>query len=101
MLGMSVIFTPFAAQCFHKLPIKIVLCLSLICVLIGSISFIACTNVWVWVIIQSTLTAYGTSTIQICALLLAWEWFSPERRGVVNGLVVGLRYLAITGVIMI
>ena len=63
MLGMSVVFTPIAATCYSRCPIKLVLCISLICIMIGSISFIVCTNVWVWVIIQSTFTTFGCSTI--------------------------------------
>ena len=51
MLATSVIYTPIAATCFTRLPVKAVLCISLISVLIGSMSFIVCYNVWVWVLI--------------------------------------------------
>ena len=51
MLFTSVFFTPFAAACYYKFSIKLVLCFSLICVLLGSLSFIVCSSVWIWVLI--------------------------------------------------
>ena len=46
MLIVSGLFMPIAANIIFVVPIKISLALSAICVIIGSIAFIVCSNVW-------------------------------------------------------
>lgn len=99
MLVVTGLFMPLATNLMFKMPIKAVLCLACVCILTGSISFIVCSNVWTFIVMQSTFTAIGTSLFQLTCLLLAWEWFSPERRGLMSGVVVAFKSLAVALVI--
>ncbi len=101
MTTVSGLFAPIAANTLFKTPLKAVLCFGCVCVLTGSISFIMCSNVWTFVVMQSTFTAFGTSLFQMASLLLAWEWFSPEYRGLINGVVICFQSLAIATTIAI
>ena len=101
MTIVSGLFAPIAANTLFKTPLKAVLCFGCVCVLTGSISFIMCSNVWTFVVMQSTFTAFGTSLFQMASLLLAWEWFSPEYRGLINGVVICFQSLAIATTIAI
>jgi len=95
MLFVQNLMTPIVANMLFKTPLKAVLCFGCICVLAGSISFIMCSKVATFIIMQSTFTAFGTSLFQLSALLIAWEWFSPERRGLMSGVAVCFQSLAI------
>jgi len=95
MLFVSSLFAPLAAHSLFTTPLKAVLCFGCICVLTGSISFIMCNNVWTFIIFQSTFTSIGTSIFQQAALLLAWEWFSPERRGLLSSAVFAFQSLSV------
>jgi len=99
MLIVSSLFMPLGANMLFQTPIKAVLCLSSVCLVTGSISFIMCTNVWTFIVMQSTFTAIGTSLFQMTSFLLAWEWFSPERRGLLCGVVVSFQAFAVAVVI--
>ena len=101
MLSVAGLFTPMAAKFLFDTPLKAVLCFGCVCILTGSISFIMCNNVWTFIVMQSTFTALGTCLFQLTALLLAWEWFSPETRGLMSGVVVACQAFAICGVIML
>ena len=90
---------PLCAYMLFTMPIKAVLCMSSVFLLTGSISFIVSTNVWTFIFMQSAFTAVGTSLFQITSFLLAWEWFSPERRGLLSGLVVSFQSFALSMVI--
>ena len=87
MMIVSGLFMPLAVNLIFKTPIKAVLCLSCVSILTGSISFIMCSNVWTFIAMQCTFTAIGTTLFQLSSLLLAWEWFSPEKRGLMTGVV--------------
>ena len=81
------------------MPIKALLCVSCVCLLTGSISFIMCSNVWVFIVMQSIFTAIGTTIYQLTSLLLAWEWFAPSVRGLITGVVQGFEALGVAFVI--
>lgn len=100
MLFVQNLMTPFVAQVLFKTPLKAVLCFASVCVLAGSISFIMCSNVVTFIIMQSTFTAIGSSFFQLMALLMAWEWFSAERRGLMSGVVVCFQSISIAIVII-
>jgi len=99
MLIAAAAFMPIAAQLIFTMPIKAVLCLSCVCILSGSISFIMCSNVWVFIVMQSTFSAVGTCIFQLSSLLLAWEWFPPARRGLITGIIYGFQALAMAFII--
>lgn len=84
-------FMPFAAIMIRNMHIKAVICLSCICLMTGSLSFIIVNNVWTFIIMQSIFSSIGTSIMLVVALQLAWEWFSPKRRGFINGVVIGFK----------
>ena len=88
MLIIQNLITPVVANSLFKPPLKAVLCFGCVCVLAGSISFIMCSNVATFIVMQSTFTAFGTALFKLTALLLAWEWFSAERRGLMSGVAV-------------
>ena len=99
MIIVGAIMTPVAANMLIQTPLKAVLCIGCVCLLTGSISFIVLTNVWTFVVFQSTFTAVGSSFFQVAGLMLAWEWFSPEKRGLVTSAVVGMQAIAVSFVI--
>ena len=90
---------PIAAKIMFSMPIKAVLCLSCVCILSGSISFIMCSNVWVFIAMQSTFSAIGTSIFQLSSFLLAWEWFPPAKRGLISGVVYSFQAMAMAFII--
>ena len=99
MLIAASLCMPIAAKLIFSMPIKAVLCLSCVSILSGSISFIMCSNVWVFIVMQSIFSAIGTSIFQLSALLLAWEWFPPARRGFISGIVYGFQAMAMACII--
>ena len=99
MLIAASICMPIAAKIMFSMPIKAVLCLSCVCILSGSISFIMCSNVWVFIAMQSTFSAIGTSIFQLSSFLLAWEWFPPAKRGLISGVVYSFQAMAMAFII--
>ena len=87
MLAVYGLFSPIAANLILWARIKPILCLGCLCILTGSISFIVCTNVWTFIAMQSSFTSIATSIFHLASLLLAWEWFSPKKRGLISGVV--------------
>ena len=100
MLIVQNMITPLVANSLFKTPLKAVLCFGCVCVLAGSISFIMCSQVVTFIVMQSTFTAFGTSLFKLTALLIAWEWFSPERRGLISGVAVCFQSLAVSSVLL-
>jgi len=96
MVVVSSLFTPVCAYMLFRMPIKAILCVSSVLLLTGSISFIVSTNVWTFIVMQSAFTAVGTSLFQMTSFLLAWEWFSPKKRGLLTGLVVSFQSFAVS-----
>ena len=99
MLIIQGLITPIASNVLFHAQIKAVLCFGCVCVLTGSISFIMCSNVVTFIVMQASFTAIGTSLFHVSSLLLAWEWFSPVHRGLMSGIVVCFQSIAISLVI--
>ena len=97
----AALFVPIAAFMISKMHIKAVICISCIFLMTGSLSFILVNQVWTFVIMQSIFGSIGTSILYMAALQLAWEWFSPKRRGLVNGVVIGFKSLSISLVLFL
>ena len=94
-------FMPFAAIMITNMHVKAVICAGCICLMTGSLSFIIVNDVWTFILMQSTVSSIGSSIMLMVALQLAWEWFSPQRRGLVNGVVVGFKACSIALVIFL
>ena len=43
---------------------------------------------------QIVFSALGTSIVHLVSFMLAWEWFSPQRRGVVTGSVISFQQIS-------
>ena len=61
MLFVQNLLTPIVAIILFRSPLKAVLCIGSFCVLTGSISFIICSRIITFILMQSTFTAVGTS----------------------------------------
>lgn len=84
----ATLFTPLAALMYARCPLKVLICFACTLLLSGSIGFIMSQNLWTFVASQIIFSALGTSIVHLVSFMLAWEWFSPERRGVITGTVI-------------
>lgn len=99
MLIVSSVFLPIGVNIVFAAPIKATILIGSVFLLAGSVSFVACSNVWTFLAMQSVFTTVGSCMFQLVALLLAWDWFSPTIRGLVTGLVVSFQLLTMAAII--
>ena len=62
-------------------------------ILSASIIFIYSKEFWIFIASQCIFATFASTVFLLASYLLAWEWYSPKRRGLMTGVVQSLESL--------